>query len=1167
MGHLSPERSGKDALHSQTEAQPDAKPQGQTLTPPAFQLKTDNEPDREEKESEGKTVEKSPDFQFAADAPEPPPADNPVQRKEGEGSGGGNLSQGGPLPDPVQSKMEGALGADFSGVNIHENSNQASEMGALAYTQGNDVHFAPGQFKPDTQSGQELIGHELTHVVQQREGRVQPTGQLKGQSVNTDAGLEGEADTMGAKAAQMKVAPENESHAGTTNEGSGPVQAKMGPMQFDFGDPVYQIDGLEDYSSGSSGARSLASALQSGISENLAARPVAQRMVRVLPAAANILYMSLDGLRPDTVRNPANPFNPMYYAAQGIAGADLDILWKLYKARWESPNTRARTQNINQGRSALGPLMQRSTINTYISDPEQRAGLSTLLSQYILEPVDAVRADPFCLVLSNNGVPAVVDHDSDAYQGIRATDHSERAERDHSLDLDAYAQFLPAATGRALLNSLRTAIPAAEQDGLALQLILILPALAAILDGSLEPANWQTFINRESPHHPAGYENFTVAGPGNLALWDFYKARWESANRETRRPNLSLGNGHSGYFRNQSLINRFVPANQRNPVNALIRRLITQPIQNLTNRANYQVFSTNGVPMTMEEYQARLEAERLRREQEAARRASRGQWTEEQTGEAGSSDFDQATFDAMSTEERLAEITAARSEFNMVAIRTERIEFLNTDVLAPLTIKGGNDLTGPRHILFGNLIRLLNHKATLERRLEEARSPFGDDSAAADANAQVRSLQEELRTLQVEIDAAIVTASAAARTYYEGQLESLRTRLASGRRGRELGAAVAPSAPGEDQRQQRDSLSTDRHSPETVRWFIERALRAISEGHLTRRYERTEYRAEVAGRAVVLTPVGSPTGADGEYHLSRKVDLPSGYVAGGASYRPGLIQEVVADPETRLAPEWHSTAIHCCEAFQGLEGRPTSLNTWDSAGITLGSGIAARGRLQTYMYDFQQSNPGAFHRLFGRYGINTYRRGGVTGLSLMVPEGGEAGGPAAGTVLNGEAAIQYIINDPLLLAQCVRAGHSIAWQRALIQAAIHSLKSALAFTYGGKTWPQIITGVPEPLREASLFAITNQFHGAGNASVVTSGLNDSRARIQTEYHQDIQSLEVSDATLLTRREMARVAFLSVPGNRRAGFLRIVPATESFLAGVLPTVSPEAAAGSDESSDD
>ena len=109
--------------------------------------------------------------------------------------------------------MEQSLGADFSEVSVHQNSPKATSIGAYAYTQGNDVHFAPGQFNPETSKGQELLGHELAHVVQQREGRVQPTTQANGLPVNDSEVLESEADQLGAKAAHALpviriVAPE-----------------------------------------------------------------------------------------------------------------------------------------------------------------------------------------------------------------------------------------------------------------------------------------------------------------------------------------------------------------------------------------------------------------------------------------------------------------------------------------------------------------------------------------------------------------------------------------------------------------------------------------------------------------------------------------------------------------------------------------------------------------------------------------------------------------------------------------------------------------------------------------------------------------------------------------------------------------------------------------------
>lgn len=105
------------------------------------------------------------------------------------------------LPGPVQAKMEHALGSDFSAVRIHEGA-QAASIGALAYTRGTDIHFAPGQYDPESRRGQELLGHELTHVVQQARGRVGTTTQAKGLPVNDDPGLEREADELGARAAR-----------------------------------------------------------------------------------------------------------------------------------------------------------------------------------------------------------------------------------------------------------------------------------------------------------------------------------------------------------------------------------------------------------------------------------------------------------------------------------------------------------------------------------------------------------------------------------------------------------------------------------------------------------------------------------------------------------------------------------------------------------------------------------------------------------------------------------------------------------------------------------------------------------------------------------------------------------------------------------------------------
>jgi len=128
------------------------------------------------------------------------------------------------LPEEVQGKMENSMGHDFSNVDIHENSDKATNLGAKAYAQGNEVHFAPGQYNPESEKGQQLIGHELAHVVQQREGKVEPTKKMgKGMSVNDDPALESQADKMGAKATKG-VAGTGGDISGNTDVGSPVVQ-------------------------------------------------------------------------------------------------------------------------------------------------------------------------------------------------------------------------------------------------------------------------------------------------------------------------------------------------------------------------------------------------------------------------------------------------------------------------------------------------------------------------------------------------------------------------------------------------------------------------------------------------------------------------------------------------------------------------------------------------------------------------------------------------------------------------------------------------------------------------------------------------------------------------------------------------------------------------------
>ena len=97
------------------------------------------------------------------------------------------------LPDHLKAGIESLSGYTMDDVKVHYNSDKPAQLNAHAYAQGTDIHVAPGQEKH--------LPHEAWHVVQQKQGRVRPTLQMKGGvNVNEDVGLENEADVKGGQA-------------------------------------------------------------------------------------------------------------------------------------------------------------------------------------------------------------------------------------------------------------------------------------------------------------------------------------------------------------------------------------------------------------------------------------------------------------------------------------------------------------------------------------------------------------------------------------------------------------------------------------------------------------------------------------------------------------------------------------------------------------------------------------------------------------------------------------------------------------------------------------------------------------------------------------------------------------------------------------------------------
>ncbi len=116
--------------------------------------------------------------------------------------------KGAPLPKTVKSFMEPRFGHDFSQVRVHTDSSAVQmnkDLGAQAFTHGNDIYFNQGKYSPGSSGGQELLAHELTHTIQQ-------TGGLRAKSLAKRAAtgnkIQAKLDiSAAAPGLQMRAAP------------------------------------------------------------------------------------------------------------------------------------------------------------------------------------------------------------------------------------------------------------------------------------------------------------------------------------------------------------------------------------------------------------------------------------------------------------------------------------------------------------------------------------------------------------------------------------------------------------------------------------------------------------------------------------------------------------------------------------------------------------------------------------------------------------------------------------------------------------------------------------------------------------------------------------------------------------------------------------------------
>ena len=123
-----------------------------------------------------------------------------------------NRARGGgqPLPSGLQASMGQAMGADFSSVKIHtstQSDNLNRSIQAKAFTTGKDIFFRQGTYQPASTSGQELIAHELTHVVQQNGAGVQRKTIGQAQPIQVNSALQGNVQRLISSDELGKIQP------------------------------------------------------------------------------------------------------------------------------------------------------------------------------------------------------------------------------------------------------------------------------------------------------------------------------------------------------------------------------------------------------------------------------------------------------------------------------------------------------------------------------------------------------------------------------------------------------------------------------------------------------------------------------------------------------------------------------------------------------------------------------------------------------------------------------------------------------------------------------------------------------------------------------------------------------------------------------------------------
>jgi hypothetical protein len=265
---------------------------------------------------------------------------------------------------------------------------------------------------------------------------------------------------------------------------------------------------------------------------------------------------------------------------------------------------------------------------------------------------------------------------------------------------------LPSQAGRQLQAALLRGIPADKRHDDGQTLLALLPGLANILDPAITAAERGLIVDRGSAWHPASYEGDHIPTPPMWALWDYYKARWESDDLATRRGHVELGLSHWHPLLLPRTFNEYVDREHRSEIRSLITSLIEQPARRLRSNRTFDVLTHNGNALSAEELAAR---ERRRTEAAAARRSRGG-------GAA-----------------RSERVDVAREDVHVTDGEARTARYINPDALryVPHQTSGGSD---PRRVAFNPLAAVLNDLIAAE------------GNPAAIAEVQTRLAAEETAT-------------------------------------------------------------------------------------------------------------------------------------------------------------------------------------------------------------------------------------------------------------------------------------------------------------------------------------------------------------------------------------------------------------------------------------